>query len=81
MKVQRPLEDDSPKSRGFPLEMLTGDSHGSPPLPCWGQVTDPNVPPTHRGSQGESGLSAEGGAPRLGGSNKTRMGRAAREER
>ena len=54
MKAQRPLGDDSPKGRGFPLEMLAGDSHGSPPLPCRGQVTHANVSPTDRGSQGET---------------------------
>jgi len=51
MKAQRPLGDDSPKGRGFSLQTLAGDSHGSPPLPC---ATG------HRGERTADGESRQG---------------------
>lgn len=63
MKAQRPLGDEFPKGRGFPLGMLAGDCHGVAPLACGARATHAKLAPTGGGSQGESGGEPRAGYP------------------
>jgi hypothetical protein len=62
MKAQRPLQDDSSKGRGFPLEMLVDGSHGPPLLSRGGRRRERSA--DGRGESRGIGWRAESREPR-----------------